>query len=316
MQSDFDVVGVVLATDRRWDTFSRNLAGRKHYPQKGSEIKQLKQRIDEMIKRVDLSKTLKKYKMTLYYEDDINSEGFIKKMTESRPDLFLCAAYPQIFSKELISIPLKGAVNFHPSLLPKFRGAHPHYWAIVKGEMESGLTAHFMTEHIDNGDIIAQIKFSIENYDYAQLYRRIIEETPNLIRKVEEFFFKGNGTQIKQDELNASYFTNDREIHHRIFWNIHTAQEIYNLVRGGNAFCFFRCSKITIERCFITETDSNLTNNVRVENGTIVGLHQHSIAIKANSGIVNVTMARYRNRKVPVQKFIMKYNPAIGEKVE
>jgi len=333
LHSKFDVIAVILATDKRWSIFHEKLLGKNYYPQKGSIIEQLKQRIKEVIKKwipscilrklktgyekpVNVKKLLKNYKIPVYHEDDINSFEFIQKIRNTKPDLILCTAYPQIFSKELISIPPRGAVNFHPSLLPKFRGAHPHYWAIVKGEKESGLSAHFMTEYIDNGDIIAQIKFSIENYDYSQLYKEIVAKIPNLIKKVEGFFLKGKGNTIKQNLLKTSYFRNDREVHHRIFWNIHTAQEIFNLVRGGNAFCFFLNSKIVVEECFITGTNRNLTNDVKIENGTLIDLHQNGIAVKADSGIVNITKLKYGNKRMNSSKFIMKYKPLIGEKVE
>lgn len=333
LHSIFDIGAVVIATDKRWDIFSEKLLGKIYYPYRDSGIERLKCRIKKVIKKlipsdiirkfktayekpVNVEKLLKNYKIPLYYIDDINSKEFIQKIRDAKIDLILCAAYPQIFSKELISISSRCSVNFHPSLLPKFRGAHPHYWAIVKGEEESGLTAHFMTENIDEGDIIAQIRFPISNYNYKQLYEKIITETPNLIKKVEVFFLEGTGEAVKQNSSEISYFSNDREIHHRIFWNIHSDRDIFNLVRAGNAFCFFRNSKIVIEGCSVTSTNRNLTNDIKVENGTLVDLHQDGIAIKTKSGIVNITKLRYRNKKMGFLEFIIKYKPLIGEKFE
>lgn len=328
LESNFNIVGLVLATDKTWNAFREKLSGKIYYP-----YSSYKQRVKIILKKlipqyvlskikkgwrestnVDVKKLSKKYKIPIWYSDDINSEEFIQKIKKIQPDLIISAAYPQIFSKKLLSIPKQGAINFHPSLLPKFRGAHPHYWTIVKGEKESGLTAHFMTERIDEGDIIAQIKFPIEDYDYNQLQEEIIKKTPVIIEKVEKFFLKEEGCPKKQDPLRVSYFRNDREIHHRIFWNIHTAQEIFNLVRGGNAFCFFRNLKIVITKCYVTKTNRNLTNNVKIENGTIVDLHQKGIAIKAISGVINVTKLKYKGRKINAPKFIIKYKPLIGER--
>ena len=86
-----------------------------------------------------------------------------------------------------------------------------------------------MTKEIDTGDLIAQIKFNIINYNYENLYKKIVSETPRLIEKVEELFLKGKFTPLKQDSSKSSYFRNDREIHHRIQWNIHSAEDIFNL---------------------------------------------------------------------------------------
>ena len=319
LHSDFEIIAVVLATDKRWNIFRDKLSGRHFYPNKGffpnTYRLLINIKINSKIKKsINL---VKKNKIPIWYEDDVNSTSeFLLKLKDNKIDLIISAAYPQIFSNELISTPIKGAVNFHPSLLPKFRGAHPHYWAIVKGEAESGLTAHFMTENIDEGDIIAQIKFPIEDYDYQQLYTKIILETPNIIKKVEDFFLKGNSKAIKQDPLKASYFRNDRDIHHRIFWKNHTVQEIINLVRGGNAFCFFRNSKIVIEKCFMTDTNRNLTNDIMTENGIIIDLYQDSIAISANFGIINITKLIYKSKKMDFLEFIIKYKPLIGERFE
>ena len=333
LQSNFDIVAVVIATDKRWDIFRERLVGEDYYFGKDSAIKRLGWIIKTLIKKLipgviieklkknykdrdNIKKVLKKHKISLWFVDDVNTEGFIQDVKNMHVDLIISAAYPQIFSKRLISAPIRGAVNFHPSLLPKFRGAHPHYWAIVRGEKESGLTAHFMTEQIDDGDIIAQIDFPIQDYDYEQLCEKIALETPNLVRKAEDFFLKGKNSVVRQNSSKASYFRNDREIHHRIFWNIHTAKDIFNLVRGGNAFCFFRSQRIIVEVCFVSNKNRNLTNKIEVENGIIVDLGKNSIAVKASLGIVNITEVRYRYRKMEASKFTTKYNILVGERFD
>lgn len=331
VQSKFEIIAIVLATNKRWGFFREKLLGKAYYHSKNSTMKRVYQGIKVMIKKIipevmvrilkgnhkkldEIERISKKYKVPFWYIDDINSQESIQKFKDSKPDLFFCAAYPQILSKELISIPSRGSVNFHPSLLPKYRGAHPHYWVIVKGEQESGLSAHFMTDRIDDGPIIAQLKFPICDYNYKQLYEKIVMETANFVKKVELFFLKGKNYPLKQNSSRASYFRNDREIHHRIFWNIYTANEMYNLIRGGNAFCFFRNGKIIFEKCFISKTNRNLTNKIVVENGVIVDLGKDYISIYTKSGIVNIQELRYNCRYLLAPQFISKYKPLIGEK--
>jgi len=250
----------------------------------------------------------------IWYTDDVNSEQFIEKIRSTHVDLIFSAAYPQIFSKQLISISTQGAVNFHPSLLPKFRGAHPHYWAIVKGEEKSGLTTHFMTDNIDDGDIIAQIEFAIDGYSYSQLYEKIIKETPNLVKKVEKFFLENNQKPTPQNSQHASYFREPRQIHNRIFWGIHSAKDIFNLVRAQKAYTFFRHEKMVIKECYLTESNRNLTNNIEVENGIIVDLTKNSIAVKASEGVINVTKVYAQRKVLKAPELIKKYKVLIGEK--
>ena len=210
----------------------------------------------------------------------MNEGSFLDRVRATGPEIILSAAYPQIFSRELIAIPPRGSVNFHPSLLPRYRGAHPHFWVIAMGEKESGLTAHFMTEEIDAGDIVAQISYPIEDLDYGQLYERMIAETPAIVREVALFFREGRSA-APQDPSRATRFRNDRVIHRRIFWGLHTAEEIRNLVRTGIAFCFFRDERVGFVRAGVAETNRNLTNGVRVEPGTIVDLGPGGIVVKS-----------------------------------
>jgi methionyl-tRNA formyltransferase len=206
-----------------------------------------------------------------------------------KPDLIISAAYPQIFKKSLLQIPAIGCINSHPSLLPRCRGAHPVFWAIASGEKRSGVTAHYMTESLDDGDIVAQRGFSLEpNIRYKQLYKRIVHEVPKLVEEVENFFLSGKYDGMPQDANKATYFRNDREIHRRIFFSTQTAEEIDRLVRAcdGDASFFFRGELIRVIQSAVFEANRNLTNNLGVPPGTVVDLDREGVCIKAKEGII------------------------------
>ena len=93
---------------------------------------------------------------------NINSKSFISFMKNKRPDIIVSVACGQIFKKELLQVPSYGAINIHSSLLPKYRGMLPSFWALYHNEKHSGITVHFMDEKIDQGRIIVQERFSIE----------------------------------------------------------------------------------------------------------------------------------------------------------
>src|SRR5262249_53186511 len=147
---------------------------------------------------------------------DANAPSFVRRICDLAPNVLLCAAYPQILSKEMIGAARRAAINFHPSVLPKFRGAHPHFWAIAKGERTGGVSAHLMTERIDDGDIVAQITFSIADYYYEDYYRKIIAETPQLVGEVFKFVTDPDSKAVKQDSTLATFFKNDKEQDWRI----------------------------------------------------------------------------------------------------
>ncbi|MBE9203316.1 hypothetical protein IQ218_07470 [Synechocystis salina LEGE 06099] len=256
---ELEITHVILANNERWNKFYESLQGKKyHYPTHNphSYLSKIKQWIKAFLsnsffrdkkynkENKKVLEILKKQKIPYFEVFDVNERSSIELVIQLKPDLIISAAYPQIFSKDLISLASRGSVNFHPSLLPKYRGAHPHFWAIAKGEKNSGITAHFMTENLDDGAIIEQIEFPIQDFNYYELYDALIYKTPELIQLVSDFFCFGNKKAIAQDLSKVSYFRNDREIHHKIFWNIHNSEEIKDLVRTQRAYCFLERQRV------------------------------------------------------------------------
>ena len=93
-------------------------------------------------------------------------EHVLDFLFKNKPDMIWVADYKFILPKEIIIIPKYGAINFHPSLLPHYRGRAPLNWAMINGEKYTGLTVHMIDEGIDSGDIIHQEKIEISKEDY------------------------------------------------------------------------------------------------------------------------------------------------------
>lgn len=97
---------------------------------------------------------------------NINSQNFISKLKAHKHiDLIVSFSAPSIFKKELILIPEKGCINLHCSLLPKYSGILPSFWALYFDEKETGATVHFMDSKIDNGKILGQKTVNILKSD-------------------------------------------------------------------------------------------------------------------------------------------------------
>jgi len=88
--------------------------------------------------------------------ESVNTPEGVAALREMRPELLVVAAYGQILSKDVLSIPPLGGINVHASLLPKYRGAAPIAWAIYHGETRTGVTIIRMTTGLDAGDMLAQ----------------------------------------------------------------------------------------------------------------------------------------------------------------
>jgi methionyl-tRNA formyltransferase len=93
--------------------------------------------------------------VAVFQPEDVNSTQAIEGIRQLGPQLLVTAAYGQILSAELLSVPRLGGINLHGSLLPAYRGAAPVARAIQNGEIETGVTVISMTPRIDAGGIIA-----------------------------------------------------------------------------------------------------------------------------------------------------------------
>jgi methionyl-tRNA formyltransferase len=87
---------------------------------------------------------------------DVNDREFLDWVHHQRPDLIVSVSPTQIFRSRLIKIPRLGCLNVHSSLLPKYRGLYPVYWAMSAGESEVGVSVHYITPSLDSGDVVLQ----------------------------------------------------------------------------------------------------------------------------------------------------------------
>jgi methionyl-tRNA formyltransferase len=88
--------------------------------------------------------------------ESINTPEGLEQLRAMKPDLLVVAAYGQILSKDVLSVPTRGTINVHASLLPKYRGAAPVAYAILNGETQTGVTIIKVTPGLDSGDMILQ----------------------------------------------------------------------------------------------------------------------------------------------------------------
>lgn len=287
------LVGVVLATQNRWNMFHASLTGEAEARFGGiALLKWFKRLIKALIgtnPTCNNLRLLSKSNVPVLFCNDVNSPESIDHFKKYDADLILCAAYPQIFRSKILSIYPKGAFNSHPSLLPRCRGAHPVFWTIASGETKSGATIHYMNEELDQGDVVAQVEIDLSLTETRlELYDKLVKVIPDLISKFVIFLSDPESHPIAQDHSKATFFRNDREIHHRIFWSEMTASQIYNLVRACDGLAYFWSGsrKIFVYRAEIVETARNITNGILVPPGTVVDTLDKAIVVAARQEFV------------------------------
>lgn len=128
------------------------------------------------------------------------------KLLALKPDLFVVAAYGQILPPEVLAIPKKGAINVHPSLLPKYRGASPIQGAILNGERETGVTIMLVDEKMDHGPILSQVSIPIATDETTPtLTLKLARLGADLLVKTIPRYLSGKISPKEQDHRLATY---------------------------------------------------------------------------------------------------------------
>jgi methionyl-tRNA formyltransferase len=173
-----------------------------------------------------------KYKIPVETPEKVKDQIFVDKIRSLAPDLIVVVAYGKILPKELLDIPKYGSINVHAALLPKYRGAAPIQWAILKGEAETGVTVMQISETLDTGDIILQDKVAIAPEDTAEtLLDKVFEVGAQTLLRAIDQIKKGTVKKTPQKDAEATYAPLITKESGEIDWK-KSATEINNRVRA------------------------------------------------------------------------------------
>ena len=144
--------------------------------------------------------------MAFVETDNVNSPEVAQKIAADRTDVIVVIAFGQKVGKEVVALPPKGAINVHASLLPKYRGAAPINWAILRGETHTGNSIITLADKIDAGDILAQVKTAIGPQETAgELHDRLAQSAAPLLLETLAALEAGAATYTKQSDAEATF---------------------------------------------------------------------------------------------------------------
>lgn len=162
----------------------------------------------------------------------IRDRVFVDLIRALEPDLIVVVAFGRILPGVVLDIPRLGCVNVHASLLPRYRGAAPVHWAVMKGEPETGVTTMLMDEGLDTGAILLQEKMAIGLDDnFGVVHERLAGLGAALLVQTLDRLTVGELTPRPQEESQATYAPPLRREHEVIDWT-RPAGEIKNHIRG------------------------------------------------------------------------------------
>jgi len=203
------------------------------------------------------------YRYPIIQPESCNQTDILSLFKELHPDCFVVVAYGHILSESLLNIAPMGAINIHPSLLPKYRGPAPIQWALINGEHETGVTIMIMDKGIDTGPIVLSESEPVLSDDTAEsLHDRLAKKGAKLlIRALDGLQTNTIQPCLQNDEL-ATYAKLLRKNDGLIQWH-EPAQKIVHFIQGmtpwPGAFTFLNDKRFKIYKATCQNSDHNDT---------------------------------------------------------
>lgn len=137
-----------------------------------------------------------------------NDPAYIRELSSRRPDLVVSVACPYILKKECLGIAPLGCINIHHAPLPKYKGMMPTFWQMYHGEKRVGVTIHYMSPRVDEGEVLLQDDMAIESGESLDhLIRRAKRHGAHCMAKVLRQIASNTQATIPLNGAKGSYFT-------------------------------------------------------------------------------------------------------------
>lgn len=236
----------------------------------------------------------------VYVDKDVNCDTFVSLCNRLNLDLGVSMSFNQIIKKNLRNTAQKGFINCHAGKLPNYRGRNILNWALINDENEIGITAHFIDDGIDTGDIIFQETISVEEKDnYRTLLYKAIDKCPDVLISAILKIKDGKVNVIKQSHSNGSYFSYRRNGDEFINWNW-SSRRIHNFIRalvepapGAQTYLYDK-------KVYIWESEQVEFPDYISTSGEIIRKDKNGILVKTGDNVIKITLISYDgdNKKV------------------
>ncbi|KPL01604.1 MAG: methionyl-tRNA formyltransferase [candidate division Zixibacteria bacterium SM23_73_2] len=254
--------------------------------------------------------------LLVFDPEDLKSDDLVEKLEATNPDLAVVVAF-RILPEKIFTIPPKGTINLHPSLLPKYRGAAPINWALIEGETKTGVTTFFIRKKVDTGNIILQREVEISpDENYGELKERLAKIGAELVIETVELIEKGEVKILSQDNSQATSAPKLTPQVGKIDWS-ESAEKIKNLIRGlspaPGAYTFFRGKLLKIFDSEVVDEDDPAKNPGEV----ITADKNQGIVVKTRMGGLKPLLLQPEGKKrITAEEFLRGYRIEIGERLD
>jgi len=228
--------------------------------------------------------------------DDMYSKELFNQLSSLKPDLFVVVAF-SILPDDILTIPNRGSVNIHPSLLPKYRGASPIQYSILNGDNVTGVSIISLNSKIDSGNILAQKKVSIDkDANFGKMHEKLSILGSKMLIQVIDDIFLGKDRPIKQDGKKKTLAPKIKKDDLRINpkdWDDLTA---YNKIRAFDpypgAYTYFNNKRIKLFEVILV----NSTRKSGIKNGQLL-IQNNSLFVFSNSMLIEIKSVQLEGKR-------------------
>ncbi|MEO5864218.1 MAG: methionyl-tRNA formyltransferase [Nitrospiraceae bacterium] len=237
---------------------------------------------------------------------------FLHALAGWEPDLIVVAAFGRILPPVILSLPSRGCINVHGSLLPKYRGAGPIQWAILNGETETGITTMLMDEGMDTGAILFQEAISITPDDTAgTLSPRLAELGGRVLVETIARLKAGTLVPRPQDDSQATLAPLLKKEDGVIDWAL-PASALANRVRGLSPWPGAYTTVVGGDRWTIWRAQA-LPGPATKPPGVIVAITNEAVHVATGEGVLAVMELQPANsRRMAVSQYMAGHPVAVG----
>lgn len=268
--------------------------------------------------------------LTIYQPLKVREADFVQMVREMAPEAIIVAAFGQLLPKSLLDIPPLGCINVHASLLPKYRGAAPIQYAIIDGDMETGVTIMYMDVQIDTGDMILQAKTPITPEETGgSLHDKLALLGADSLIEALEKIAAGTADRVVQDDSKATYVKMLDKNMGNIDFTV-SAEQIERLIRGLNpwpsAYTFLDQKTLKLWKAVAEDYNYNSENSDASDNsnvsdkinsnakpGEIIEIRKDAIVVMTGRGALAIKELQLEGKnRMTADAFLRGYSIKVG----
>jgi methionyl-tRNA formyltransferase len=231
-----------------------------------------------------------------------------------QPELAILAFVTDIIPEKLIAIPSLGTICYHPSILPRHRGASAINWALIQGDTRTGLTIFWVDKGIDTGPVLLQKEVEIRPDDTtgSLYFNKLFPMGVDAMVEAVELVKKGKAPRIPQDDSKATYepLCDDRVASVDFEKSIN---DIYNLIRGCDpqpgAYTTYQGRRVRFYEVKMSPSA------IKREPGEIVSIEEGYVQIAVKGGIIQIGKLRVdKGEKIGPAEFAKSIDVKVGDR--